>query len=208
LPALLTSLITAAVTCGTFSASAQATTVKKTPARQLPAKLTLSVAGTAFISEFEGFRSTPYRDSAGNCLIGYGHLLHSGVCTGADSRQWGTMTVAHGRALLRSDVNSRFVPAVRAAIPATPLSQAEFDALIDWAYNVGTASIGNSATSVHAALTATPPQYTAIPADLLKYVNSGGRPLCGLYQRRASEGNLWTRGSYARLAPACPAGYR
>ena len=177
--------------------------------QQLPANLTLSTSGAAFIAGFEGFRASPYDDPspARNCTIGYGHLIHSGPCTAADSQNWGSITVQQGQALLQSDANTRFVPSLRAGIPSTPLTQAEFDALIDWIYNEGPGYITGS-SSVRSALRASPPQYSAVPPDLMNYVSAGGKSLCGLYRRRKSEGSLWNTGSYTRLSPACPPGYQ
>ena len=174
--------------------------------QQLPAKLTLSTSGAAFIAGWEGFRGAPYNDATNNCTIGYGHLIHRGPCTATDTQNWGAITVQQGQALLQSDANSRFVPALRAGIPATPLTQAQFDALIDWIYNVGSAYITGS-SAIRTALRASPPQYSAIPPDLMAYVNSNNQKLCGLYRRRVSDGNLWSTGSYVRLSPACPPGY-
>lgn len=175
---------------------------------RLPADLTLSKQGAAFIASFEGFSATPYDASSPvySCTIGYGHVIHPGSCTSADFQTWGRISVQQGQALLRSDVNRILVPALRDAIPATPLTQPEFDALIDWIYNEGPAYI-TEGSSVRSALRASPPDYSSVPADLMRYVRAGGRRLCGLYRRRASEVHLWSTGSYARLSPACPPGY-
>lgn len=199
-------------TGATTARAASAAPVTSTPPASggpwLPANLTLSMAGAAFIAAYEGFSAAPYDGipPARNCTIGYGHQIHSGPCTSADFHAWGTITVRQGQALLQSDANTRFVPALRAGIPATPLTQPEFDALVDWIYNEGTAYITVS-SSVRSALRARPPQYSAVPQDLLRYVLASGRKLCGLYRRRMSEVNLWSTGSYARLSPACPPGY-
>lgn len=175
---------------------------------RLPAKLTLSGAGAAFIASFEGFSATPYEatDPVRDCVIGYGHVIHPGPCAGADLRAWGRITARQGQALLQSDIDATFVPAIRRGVPAAPLTQPEFDALVDWVYNEGPAYITDG-SSVRSALRAAPPRYSSVPADLMRYVVAGGRRLCGLYRRRASEARLWNTGSYARLSPACPPGY-
>jgi lysozyme len=168
----------------------------------------LSERGAAFIASFEGFSAAPFDASspALSCTIGYGHVIHPGSCSGADFQAWGRITVQQGQALLRSDVDRVLVPALRGGIPATPLTQPEFDALIDWIYNEGPARI-TGRSSVRSALRATPPDYASVPRDLMLYVRAGGSRLCGLYRRRASEVHLWDAGSYARLSPACPPGY-
>jgi GH24 family phage-related lysozyme (muramidase) len=171
---------------------------------RLPATLTLSKSGAAFIAAFEGFSATPY--TGRNCMLGYGHVIHPGPCTSTDYRTWGRITVQRGQALLQSDVNATFVPALGAGVPATPLTQSQFDALADWIYNEGPAYIIR-ASSIRTALRARPPRYASVPVGLMRYVNAAGRRLCGLYRRRASEVRLWTAGSYVRLWPACPPGY-
>jgi lysozyme len=191
----------AALTVLTVAAPSLAATTPRT----LPAKLSLSAAGTNFIAQWEGFIATPYNDPGGNCTVGYGHLIHLNNCTPAE-RARKAITPTQGKALLRKDVNQKFVPGIRQGIPKTPLHQYEFDALVDWAYNVGTGYITGT-SSVRSALQAKPPRYTEIPTDLQKYVYSGSTKLCGLYQRRMSESHLWTSGSYAILHPSCPVGY-
>ncbi len=175
---------------------------------QLPASLALSDAGAAFIAAFEGFGATPYDAPypVRDCVIGYGHVIHSGPCTSADFETWGRITAQQGQALLQSDIDATFVPAIRAGIPGTPLTQPEFDALVDWVYNEGPVYI-TVRSSVRSALRATPPHYASVPRDLMRYVYASGRKLCGLYRRRVSEVSLWSTGSYARLSPACPPGY-
>jgi GH24 family phage-related lysozyme (muramidase) len=175
---------------------------------QRPANLTLSQSGAAFIASFEGFSAAPYNAYAPvrSCTIGYGHVIHAGACTGADLRTWGSITTRQGQALLQSDVDRTLVPALRAGIPATPLTQPQFDALVDWIYNEGPAYI-TLRSSVRSALRASPPDYASVPAGLMRYVKAAGTRVCGLYRRRVSEVHLWSTGSYARLSPACPPGY-
>lgn len=206
--AVIAALSTAATARPSMAAQASLSTQPPPGAPRLPADLTLSEPGAAFIAAFEGFSATPYDASSPvmSCTIGYGHVIHPGSCTSADLERWGRITVRQGQALLRSDVNRVLVPALRDGIPATPLTQPEFDALIDWVYNEGPARI-TGRSSVRSALRATPPDYASVPRDLMLYVKAGGRRLCGLYRRRASEVRLWSTGAYARLSPACPPGY-
>jgi lysozyme len=173
--------------------------------RKPPGALSLSAAGLSFIAQWEGFVPQPYDDPGDNCTVGYGHLIHYHACTKAEQTRK-KITEAQGRALLLKDVNATFVPGIRRGIPNTPLRPNEFDALVDWAYNVGTSYITGT-SSVRSALLAHPPRYSKIPADLQKYVYSGPNKICGLYQRRVSESHLWTTGSYALLRPACPFGF-
>lgn len=92
----------------------------------------LSEAGVALIKRFEGFRSQEYQDAAGYPTIGYGHKILSGENFGAGIDE------AHADLLLRRDAAdkaqwvSRYVPA--------SCTQGQFDACVDFAYNLGEAS--------------------------------------------------------------------
>ena len=78
----------------------------------------------------------------------------------------------------------------------------EKTSLISFVYNIG---LGNfDISSVKRDLSAAPPDYSAVPADMRKFVKSGGAFLCGLYKRRVNEGHLFETGSYAIASPACP----
>src|SRR5690349_4068842 len=67
-------------------------------------RLSLSARGLAFIERWEAFVGHLYNDSAGNCTIGYGHLVHMGPCTSADHAYYPHgITRAHAVRLLRRD---------------------------------------------------------------------------------------------------------
>jgi GH24 family phage-related lysozyme (muramidase) len=169
--------------------------------RRRPSELSLSEAGASFIAAYEGFRPTPYNDLANHCTIGYGHLLHRGLCINADRSSWGTISRERGLALLQSDAGVA-VNGVRTSLPATPLHQHEFDALVSLTYNIGTQ--GFSSSSVRRDLSAQPPNYGAVPNDMLLWVRAGSSPSCGLHRRRVNEGRLFSTGFYTIVYPACP----
>src|SRR5216683_6816512 len=65
----------------------------------------LSDRGLSFIEHHEGFVDHLYNDSAGNCTIGYGHLLHHGGCNASDRARYPHgISRAQARNLLRVDV--------------------------------------------------------------------------------------------------------
>lgn len=105
--------------------------------------MNLSSKGAAFIGAFEGFRAQCYDDAAGNCTIGYGHLVHLGPTTTADRTKWGTISKAEGLQLLERDA-AKAALAVSDKIAVT-LLQPEFDALVSLVYNCGPAA--STATS-------------------------------------------------------------
>lgn len=101
-----------------------------------------SSAGRALIKSFEGLRLKPYYCSAGKLTIGYGS-------TGAHVRAGMVLTPQQADDLLAKDL-IRFEAAVLALFPArkegdpAPLTQNQFDALVSFAFNVGTASLRSS----------------------------------------------------------------
>jgi GH24 family phage-related lysozyme (muramidase) len=166
--------------------------------RALAGNLTLSAAGADFIAAHEGFRATPYNDANGNCTVGFGHLIRLAPCTAADR----SVTRATAVSLLQSDTRT-FQKTIRDTLPATPLHQHEFDALVDFTYNIGSGAFASS--SARSDLAAAPPNYAAVPADFAKW---NADRLCGLYRRRIDEGNLFRAASYSLTGVACPAGMR
>ncbi|SDS97159.1 Phage-related lysozyme (muramidase), GH24 family [Friedmanniella luteola] len=174
------------------------------PAADSPARAgqdrQLSVQGASFIAAYEGYRSTAYDDAGGHCTIGYGHLVHLGGCSRADAARWGSLTQDEALALLWQDAQT-YAAGVRAALPRTPLSQAQFDALVSLSYNIGNGGFRGSA--VRASLAGSTPDHAAVPDLMLRWVSSSGVELPGLRRRRLNEGRLFSTGSYA-IIPARP----
>lgn len=138
--------------------------------------LHISENGLRLIKNFEGFRATTYCCPSGQPTIGYGH---SGPGATAGRR----VTVAEAEAMLRKDV-VRFEAVVRLGDHHDKLNQNQFDALVSFAYNVGTGSFSKS--SVFIALNTG--ELSHIPPVLKKYTRGGsGIPLLGLVKRRAAE---------------------
>lgn len=142
----------------------------------------LSPAGARLIESFEGFRSAPYHgalDPRGLWTIGYGTT--EGV--GPNTRP---VTPARAQALLMSDVDRRFAPAINAL--RLPLNQNQFDALVSFVYNVGPGAIGPS-THVGRALRAH--QWRAAADAMLLWDHAGGQVSAGLARRRRRERALF-----------------
>jgi GH24 family phage-related lysozyme (muramidase) len=80
-------------------------------------------------------RWVPYQDSKGYCTVGHGHLIPpAGPCTPARVKQW-TLTNTQADALLQKDVQSRVAKVNR--LVTRGLTQAQFDALVNFVYNAG-----------------------------------------------------------------------
>lgn len=131
--------------------------------------------GIKLIKEFEGCCLTAYK-LAGEpyYTIGYGHY-------GADVSADMTINQEAAETLLKSDLR-RFEANVMSFNPIYNWNQNEFDALVSFAYNVG--SINQ--------LTANGKRTRAeIKGKWLAYVKSNGKTLPGLVRRRKAELNLF-----------------
>jgi len=145
----------------------------------------LSTQGLEAIARFEGLRLTAYPDpgTGGDpWTIGYGH-------TGPDVHKGLTITRARALALLRQDVQTA-VQGVRVAV-RRPISQGQFDALVDFAFNVGVGAMKGS--TLIRKLNAG--DVTGAAAEFLKWTHAGGRVMPGLVARRKVEMAMFLRGA-------------
>lgn len=153
--------------------------------------LRLSGKGAEFIGRHEGFRADLYDDPAGHCTIGYGHLVHRGPCNGSEPAEFRAgITKARALQLLQEDAGTAAAAINRSV--AVPLSQHQFDALVSFVFNVGTGAFAESTLLKRL----NQGDYDAVPGELDKWVNAGGKRLQGLVNRRAAEGRLFANGTY------------
>jgi lysozyme len=99
----------------------------------------LSEAGTQVLVDREGMRTTAYQDSVGVWTIGVGHTAAAGPpapCAG--------MTITEAEALKIFDIDNDFVEREVNRLVTVPLEQWEFDALVSFAFNVGTGAFASS----------------------------------------------------------------
>lgn len=154
-----------------------------------------------FIKSFEAFRANLYNDPAGHCSIGYGHLVHRGNCDGRDSESGFTGGITEERAteMLRAHVAG--VEGVVNEAVTVQLNQHQFDALVSFAYNVGTGrgpcpdGTGFLGSTLLCRLNAG--EYDAVPTELARWNRAGGKVLPGLTRRRAAEGRMFSSGDYS-----------
>lgn len=143
----------------------------------------LSPQGIAFLKNEEGLSLTAYpdgknADGSQKYSIGYGH-------SGAKAGQ--VITRAQADALLLQDI-AKHEAAVTAAV--TYASQRQFDALVAFSYNVGTAGMQNStAVELHNAGNA-----AGAANALLMWNKSGGAVNPVLVRRRQRERSLYLYG--------------
>ena len=129
------------------------------------------------IIEFEGCKLTAYKCPAGVWTIGVGHT--KGV------KQGQTITKAQAMTLLKGDLLPCENYVNNLGVCKT---QGEFDALVDFTFNLGTAALGRS-TLLKYIRAKKPEQY--IREEFAKWVNSKGMRLQGLVIRRAWEADRY-----------------
>ena len=140
--------------------------------------LSYSKSGLALTEQFEGLRLTAYQDSVGKWTIGYGH-------TGSDVHPGLTITQMDAEALLLNDVGT----AARAVnqLVTVPLNQNEFDALVDFIFNLGKTNFADSTLlqDLNAG------NFAGAVGEFQKWDHAGGQVLAGLLKRRVAEASLF-----------------
>jgi lysozyme len=136
-------------------------------------------AAIDLIKRCEGCRLTAYRDSGGVLTIGFGRAYN--VKAGQ------AITQAEADAMLAYDLQL-FARGVDRLVDV-PLTENQRAALISFAFNCGLSAFARSTLLVR--LNAG--DYAAVPAELAKWVNDGGKRIPGLVNRRAAEAELWSR---------------
>jgi lysozyme len=139
----------------------------------------LSEAGLDLIKRSEGFRGNTYLDVAGLATIGYGHQLLPG-----ESFPNG-ISEAQAEQILASDVQQSEQAIQR--LVRVPLTQGQFDALVDFCFNLGAGKL--AASTLLKDLNAG--QYEAAREQLLRWDHVGTQENAGLKARREAEFQLW-----------------
>ncbi|MGA2903727.1 MAG: lysozyme [Candidatus Korobacteraceae bacterium] len=140
--------------------------------------LSYSNKGLALTQQFEGLRLTAYQDQVGKWTIGYGH-------TGPDVQPGLTITQDQANALLVQDVASAVASVNR--MVTVPLTQNQFDALVDFVFNLGSGNLASSTLlrELNAGNSA------AAAAQFVVWVYAGGVVSQGLLKRRQAEQALF-----------------
>ncbi len=152
----------------------------------------MSQAGIdALLKKFEGCKLTSYRCPANVCTIGYGHTSAAGSPTVVDNMK---ITQKQADDILRKDL-VKYETGVH-DIVTQPLSQNQFDVLVDFAYNAGLGNLKSSTLlkKVNAG------QFDAVPGELMKWTKGGGKTLPGLVRRRQAESTWWSAESEKTLS--------
>lgn len=151
-----------------------------------------SEVGLNLIKSFEGLRLTTYADAGGTLTIGYGHTRNV--------RRNQKITIEQADAFLRADVVTA-ENAVNKWYNTYHFSQSEFDALVSFAFNLGT---GNVNKLVANGTRSRKEIAEAIP----RYCHCGGKKLAGLVKRREAEKALFLSGNITATAEPSESKYR
>ena len=140
--------------------------------------LTYSTRGLALTEQFEGCCLTAYQDQVGVWTIGYGH-------TGPDVKPGMAITSEQAQALLAQDVKS--AAACVNNVVSVQLTQEEFDALVDFVFNLGGRAFSGS--TMLRDLNAR--DFTGAAAQFELWDRAGGAVVAGLLRRRQAEAELF-----------------
>ena len=140
-------------------------------------------AGLQIIKVFEGFRSSPYKCSAGVPTIGYGSTR------GFDRRpvkmSMGSITEDEAYKLLKRDIGSAERSVSR--LIKVDLNDNEFSSLVSFVYNLGSGNLQNS--TLRSKLNRDDREGAS--NEFPKWRRAGGKILKGLVLRREAERNLF-----------------
>lgn len=134
--------------------------------------------GLHLTKQFEGCRLVAYQDQVGVWTIGYGHTR--GVTSGM------TCTQEQAEAWLQEDI-ARVVDAINSGVTVV-LTQGEFDALVDFGFNLGVHALKHS--TLWRKLN--DGDFEGAAAEFPKWDMAGGKHVAGLLRRRLAEQKRFT----------------
>ena len=138
-----------------------------------------SEKGFDLLKRSEGLRLHVYKDAAGLPTIGYGHKLQKPLSFPND------ITEGEADQILACDVDDAEAAVQR--LVKVPLTQGQFDALVDFTINLGAGRLAGS--SLLRFLNAG--NYSEAAAQLLLWDHVGAVELSALKARRKAEYELW-----------------
>ena len=141
--------------------------------------------GINLIKTFEGIRLGAYLCPAGVATIGYGSTYYpdkTKVKMGDKLKD-----AAEAEALLAVTVQP-FENNVTALVNGTQITTNQFNALVSFAFNLGTAALAKSTLLKKVKAN---PNDPSITIEFMKWVNAGGVKLEGLIRRRKAEAELY-----------------
>jgi lysozyme len=146
--------------------------------------MTLNDKGYQLIAKHEGLRLSPYLCPANVPTIGYGNTFYpSGKKVTMQDKP---ITQATAMWMLKETAN-KFAQDVDRLVTSN-ITQNQFNALVSFAFNLGSAALGRSTLLRKVNLNS---KDTSITQEFMKWNKAGGRVLSGLTKRRADEAALY-----------------
>ncbi|MDH0869777.1 lysozyme [Agrobacterium pusense] len=145
----------------------------------------INAAGLSHIMQWEGKRLVAYQDVAGIWTIGYGHTTAAGI---PRVREGMRISDKEAEDILKADLR-KFEDRVSRLVKV-PLTDNQFAVLVSFDFNTGALHKSTLLKKLNAG------DYDAVPAELMKWVNAGGKRVQGLVNRRAAEAGLWAKGEF------------
>ena len=145
----------------------------------------ISQTGIDLIKSFEGLKLTAYKCSAGVPTIGYGSTFYPDfkpVKMGDKLK-----SIQEAEELLKVTL-IEFEKNVSALFYNVILKQNQFDALVSFAFNLGTGALAGSTLFRKVKINTND---KTIALEFAKWVNAGGKKLPGLIRRRKAESDLY-----------------
>ena len=141
-----------------------------------------SSRGIQLIKSFEGCRLTAYRDANSVWTIGWGATNADKAVTGKTIKSGLTITQPTAEKWLIESLKRKYEPLVEKYENTYHWNQNQFDALVSFAYNIG---------SIDQLTNEGKRDKETIARKILEYNKSGGRVLQGLIRRRKAEHDLF-----------------
>jgi lysozyme len=138
----------------------------------------MSQSGKDMLVDFEGVRLKAYKCPAGVWTIGIGATNPPVNATDEITREEAFKRLDHDLVQYEDGVKR---------LVKVGLTQGQFDALVDFAYNAGVGALAKSTLlkKVNAE------KFDEVPAEFMKWTKGGGKELPGLVRRRRAEVKLW-----------------
>ena len=145
----------------------------------------INAEGVRLIKQWEGLKLNAYRDVAGVLTIGHGHTSAAGI---PKVREGMRISDKEAEDILKADLR-KFEDRVSRLVKV-PLTDNQFAVLVSFDFNTGALHKSTLLKKLNAG------DYDAVPAELMKWVNAGGKRVQGLVNRRAAEAGLWAKGEF------------
>lgn len=138
-----------------------------------------SEKGINFIKSFEAFKERPYLCPAGVWTIGYGHVI-------GQNEHFDEISENYAHSMLAYDL--KFAESAVSRNIDIELSQNEFDALVSFAFNLGSGALQRSTLrqKINYGIAG-----EDIYKEFMKWVYAAGRKLVGLVRRRSAEAEMY-----------------